>query len=215
MTHFLADPIYNPDLVGYIDSTTKLGPGVSVASFLGSYGNRTSFDYISDQTVRHEIARNLYLHAEIIRQFNSLIEFANYRLVISESISPQADGTYLGSTDTSVNSAVARGQAVVYELTDQTGKQAHDKIFDLAIFWKDYIAFSRLYLDYDTYNPDGSLNSCIVLFVPTIYNTTVPSEIGGDPVSAWENRDAERQVSTFFNGSLSFDGELVEILPSN
>jgi hypothetical protein len=214
VTQFLADPIYNPDLVGFVDCETKLGPGVSMSSFLGSYGNRASIDYIPDQPTRHKIARNLYLHAEIIRQFTGLEEFREYSLVIAESISPEADGSYSGYLQDNDENALSTGRAVVYQLFDAAGNMAHNKIFDLAVFWKDSIPFGKLHLDYDTYNPDGSFASSIVLFVPRITEDTIPSTVPGkDPVSAWQINDPIKEVNTYFNGYLQTKGDLVEILP--
>ena len=204
MAQYIADPVFNPELSRQITASTKLGPGVSVSTFLGSYGNRASIDYIPDQETRHLIARYLYLHAEVIRQFNELPEFQEYRLIVAESISPDAQ------------EELASGQAVVYQLVSRTGELAHDKIFDVAVFWKDYIKFDKLFLDYDTYNPDGTLTSSIVLFVPEIGDESIPAEDDSMPdTSSYQLTDGKKICLTYFNGKLMKKGPvgLVEILP--
>ena len=40
----LVDPVFNPNGVDNVSSATKLGPGVTVAKFLGAYGDRTAFN---------------------------------------------------------------------------------------------------------------------------------------------------------------------------
>ena len=61
MSILVVDPVYNPNLVATITSATKLGPGITIAKFLGAYGDRTPFDFVGDETSRLSIARQLYL----------------------------------------------------------------------------------------------------------------------------------------------------------
>ena len=63
----LADPVYNPDLQSEINSATKLAPGITIAKFLGAYGDRTPFNHVVSKGSRLQIARNLYLQAEAMR----------------------------------------------------------------------------------------------------------------------------------------------------
>ena len=46
MSILVVDPVYNPNLVATITSATKLGPGITIAKFLGAYGDRTPFDFV-------------------------------------------------------------------------------------------------------------------------------------------------------------------------
>ena len=46
MSILIVDPVYNPNLVATITSATKLGPGITIAKFLGAYGDRTPFDFV-------------------------------------------------------------------------------------------------------------------------------------------------------------------------
>ena len=34
----VVDPVFNPNKTGNVSSATKLGPGVTIAKFLGAYG---------------------------------------------------------------------------------------------------------------------------------------------------------------------------------
>ena len=47
MSILVVDPVYNPNLVATITSATKLGPGITIAKFLGAYGDRTCLLYTS------------------------------------------------------------------------------------------------------------------------------------------------------------------------
>ena len=190
------DSVYNPTFLNpsSISSATKLGPGISIAKFLGAYGDRTSFSHVGTGTQRLQIARNLYMHAELMRAINGNTDFFNdVRLIVSE-------GIYKGGPEESVggdNLKKADGRIVVYQVIDQEGKINHEKTFDVAEFWKDYAFYERIVLDYDTYNPDGTLTSQILLEFPTIP----------------ESFDIKfgMQVETYYNGALQSKNELLEI----
>lgn len=190
------DSVYNPNFLNpsSISSATKLGPGISIAKFLGAYGDRTSFSHVGTGTQRLQIARNLYMHAELMRAINGNTDFFNdVRLIVSE-------GIYKGGPEESVggdNLKKADGRIVVYQVIDQEGKINHEKTFDVAEFWKDYAFYERIVLDYDTYNPDGTLTSQILLEFPTIP----------------ESFDIKfgMQVETYYNGALQSKNELLEI----
>lgn len=99
----------------------------------------------------------------------------------------------------SINDLRRTGRAVVYQLIDKNGETDHQKTFDLAVFWKDYINYDKLILDYDTFDPNGQLTSQIVLVMPE-----VPSDY--DVSYAFD-------VETIYNGELQSKNELLEILP--
>ena len=59
MSLILVDPVYNPELAPNITSDTKLGPGVTIAKFLGAYGDRTPFNHIRfDEGRRVDVCGN-------------------------------------------------------------------------------------------------------------------------------------------------------------
>jgi hypothetical protein len=76
-----------------------------------------------------------------------------------------------------------------------------EKTFDVAEYLKDYIKFKALYLDYDNYNPDGSLTAQIGIEFPT---TPESFDILFDG-----------KVETYFNNHLQSKNELVEIEESD
>ena len=83
----LVDPVFNPNFAGQISSATKLGPGITVAKFLGAYGDRTPFDFVGDEATRLSIARQLYLQSEMMRVIQGNTElFNDVRLIVSEGI---------------------------------------------------------------------------------------------------------------------------------
>ena len=86
-------------------------------------------------------------------------------------------------------------------MIDREGNIDFEKTFDVAVYWKDYIAFDELYLDYDTYNPDGTLTAQVGLKVPQMSETFEGT--------------FNRKVQTWFNNNLQTNGELVEILPED
>ena len=195
MSILVVDPVYNPNLVATITSATKLGPGITIAKFLGAYGDRTSFNHIGTKKEREAIARQLYLQAEMMRMINGNIDLFNkVRLIVSEGIYRAGPDETL-SGDTLLKS---KGELVYYQVIGNDGIVDLETTFDVAEYWKDYADYGEIRLDYDSYNPDGTLTAQIGIQMPTI---------GED-----FNVNFVKQIKTFFNGNLQSDGELVEIL---
>ena len=83
----VVDPVFNPNKQSSISASTKLGPGVTIAKFLGAYGDRTAFNHVGSNDDRKQIARQLYLQAEMMRVIQGNIElFNDVRLIVSEGI---------------------------------------------------------------------------------------------------------------------------------
>jgi hypothetical protein len=191
---YLVDPSYNPNFVDEITNTTILAPGISVAKFLGARGSRNQFERVSAD--KAQIARNLYLHAELIKKTSANSEFDDYRLVVSEGIYvPAIDETVSGD---SINDYRQTGKAIVYQLIGTNGKVDFSKTYDLAVYWKDYCDYDKLILDYDTYDPSGQASSQIVVIMPTV------------PTSF--DITFQGRIETRFNTNLQSANELVEIL---
>ena len=105
---------------------------------------------------------------------------------------------YVGETPAGVNDLKRTGRAVVYQLIDKNGRTDSSKTFDLAVFWKDYLNYDKLTLDYDTYDISGALTSQIILEMPEVpYSYEV---------------SFGNQLATYFNGALQSKADLVEIL---
>jgi len=195
---FLVDPVYNPNFLNpsEINASTKLGPGISIAKFLGSYGNRTSFNHITSASARLSITRQLYLHAELYRSINGNTDmFNDVRLIVSEGIYRAGPTEFLGGD----NIKKADGSTVVYQVIDRDGKVNHERTYEVAEYWKDYNFFEKLTLDYDTLNPDGSLTSQIVVEMPTV-------------LGASYDVNFNMFIDTVYNGRLLSVNELIEVL---
>jgi len=191
---YLPDPIYNPNFLNDINSSTKLGPGISIIKFLGAKGSRLQFERIKFD--KFQIARNLYLHAELIKKTIVNSDFDDYRLVVAEGIYVPAEKETV--TTQSVNDLKQSGRAVVYQLYGTNGKIDFSKSFDLAVYWKDYCDYEKIILDYDTYDPSGEPSCQIVAVMPN-----VPESF---------DISFQRKVETTFNTKLQSSNELVEIL---
>jgi len=191
---YLPDPIYNPNFFNDINSSTKLGPGISIIKFLGAKGSRLQFERIKFD--KFQIARNLYLHAELIKKTTVNSDFDDYRLVVAEGIYVPAEKETV--TAQSVNDLKQSGRAVVYQLYGTNGKIDFSKSFDLAVYWKDYCDYEKIILDYDTYDPSGEPSCQIVAVMPN-----VPESF---------DISFQRKVETTFNTKLQSSNELVEIL---
>lgn len=189
----LADPVYNPENQETINSSTKLSPGITIAKFLGAYGDRTAFNHIEGLWTRRQIARNLYLHAEAMKIINESSLFTDIRLIVSEGILQPKESSYYGG----IIDEKRFGQLVYYQVIDKEGNIDFEKTFDIAEYWKDYIKFDTLYLDYDSYNLDGSLSAQIGLKFP--------------PVPSTFDVTLKNNIETYYNNNLMSKNELVEI----
>lgn len=192
------DPQYNPDKIpgNQINSLTQLGVGISIAKFLGSYGNKTAFNHVTTSLERSDIARQLYLQAEFINSINGNTDlFNDVRLIVSE-------GIYKGGPEESLESGLnykkSKGILVAYQVIGRDGEIDLEKTFDVSVYWKDYRFFEKLTLDYDTYDPSGKLVSQILVEMPVI---------GKD-----HDVSFGMKVETTMNGSLLSSGELIEVL---
>lgn len=193
----VVDPVYNPNFTeaSEISSGTKLGPGITIAKYLGAYGDRTSFTFVTTPSERAQINRNLYMQAQIWQAINGNTDlFNDVRLVVSEGIYRPGPTETVGGD----NLLKQKGQLAVYQVVDRDGKIDHEKTYDVAEFIKDYMFYDKIVLDYDTFNTDGSMTSQIMVYMPS-----VP-----------ESFDVKfgLNVSTSYNRTLISNNELVEVL---
>tara|TARA_B100000035_G_scaffold311539_1_gene321257 strand:+ start:5558 stop:7636 length:2079 start_codon:yes stop_codon:yes gene_type:complete len=201
-TTFVPDHKYNVLFQSDITPRTRLADGISMAKFLGSYADPVTMNSVNDKEDRFNLAKQYMLHAEAMKTINEATgtkEFANFRLEVLEGFYvPEATET-LDTTD-GVNHFKTNGQTVVYHLINNDGDIATQKTFDLAMYWKDHLNFEKLTIDYDTYNPDGTLHACIILKMPKI-------------VAPW-TVTYENVIETRFNNTVQTTNELMEILDS-
>jgi len=190
---YLADPLYNPEFSSSITSSTKLGPGVTLAKFLGSKGGRVQLEQLTVD--KKQLARNLYLHAEVIKRSGESSLLETCRLIVSEGVYKPFQGEMV--TPESYNDTRQTGRTIIYQVINRKGETDISKSFELAEYWKDYLQYDLLALDYDTYDPSGSLTTSIILTMPE-----VPSSF---------DIKFQRGVLTSYNGQLLSLNELVEV----
>lgn len=197
ISKIVPDPRYNPNNAIRLVSGTKLAKGVTIGKFLGAAGEKTNLNHIVTATERLNIARQLYLQAMAMNTINTNIgKFQNKRLIVVEGLYKKGPSETL--TSGSLNDLATKGQVIVYQMIDENGRADHAAMFDLAVYWKDSILYDKIILDYDTFNPNGSLECHVILQMPA-----VNSNFEGSFNSNLETR---------FNGNLQTSGELVELL---
>jgi len=189
---YLADPVYNPNFVTDFTSATKLGRGITMGKFLGSRGTRTQLIQLT--TDIPQLARNLYLHAELLTNAKKNPDFGTVRITVSEGVYLPA----INETPSGVNKLKVDGRAVVYQVINKKGKTDIPKTYDLANYWKDYADYDRLSIDYDTYDPSGELTAQLVVEMPMVPETF--------------DLQFKSAIDTYYNGELQSKNELIEIL---
>jgi len=191
---YLVDPVYNPNFQSDITSATPLAPGITVAKFLGSKGSRLQFEQLSGD--KKLIARQLYLQAEVMRTVITNKTFAKNRLIVSEGVYKPAPSET--PTANSINDYKQTGRAIVYQLLGENGKIDFENSFELAVYWKDFLKYQELILDYDTYDPSGELSCQLVVVMPEANETF--------------DMSFSKNLKTTFNGSTLSLNEVVEVL---
>jgi len=195
MSIFTPNPLYNPELQEELNGRTKLAQGITVSKFTGGYGDQFTLDHITDRNIKLPIIKQLAMHASAMRVVaDDEGQFADLRLVVAEGWYRAGPNEELDPL--SINYLMTKGQAVVYELIDENGEINLEKTFDLAVYWKDNIKFDKLILDYDIYEPDGSLNAQIILVMPEI----------SPPWNVTYNMEVETRFNNYVQGS-----ELIEV----
>lgn len=193
------NPFYNPETQPQLNSRTRLGRGITLAKFLGAKGDRTSFRHVKFEDKRKEIARNLTLHARAMELINgNTYRFNDVRLIVSEGIYNRT-ASDIGNIEMA---AKAFGRLVYYQVIGTDGLIDFEKTYDVAEYWNDHLKFTEMYLDYDEYNPDGSLTASIGLLMPS-----VPEDY------EIKSKEFKRKLFTVFNNTVFKKKELVEILP--
>jgi hypothetical protein len=194
-TQFYPDPSFDPTSKVIITPATKLARGITLAKFLGGYGDKVTLNHLKFMVTKRQLARNLYVHAEIMNTVaNNQSEFKDYRLVVAEGVYKRGPEEFVV---TGTNYYRESGRAVVYELIGTNGSVSLAKTFDLAAYWKDIIPFDKLILSYDTFNSTGKLHAQIIVELPTI-----PEDY---------KVNFNRRVETHFNMSPQVTNELIEI----
>ena len=196
----IPDAQYDPTFQPVISGRTRLAHSITLSKFLGTYGDPISISHL-DSDDKLLLAKQYYLHAQVLQSINSppglrgIKTFEKFRMIVSEAFYREGPNEDLDVTD-GINYLKTNGRAVVYELIGEDGKIAYDKTFDLAVYLKNNIDFDKLILNYDSYNPDGSLHVDIVLIMPEI-------------ISPW-SVSYNNIIETRYNNSVQSTGELLE-----
>lgn len=163
--NYIPELQYLPDNLEIINSKTPLAKNVSLGAFL----NGVTLEHLSIPE-RQQIVRNLLPQAQIykaIRENRTIL--SGFKLKIVEGIYKKKPDQQL--TENGPLDLASQGRRVVYELVGQCGTSS-DKTIEaityLSIFKRNY---DKLILDYDTYNPDGTLNVQIIVETPEIPDT--------------------------------------------
>ena len=193
----IVEPRFNPNLKKTITSETKLAPGITIAKFLGAYSDRTSFDHITNSPERLEIARQLVVQAQAMRSVVDCGLFDDVRLIVSEGLYRIKEDETLYDDENIYNKTV--GNLVYYQVIDSKGSIDYERTYDVAAYLSDYALFDELILDYDEYNPDGTLSAQIGLLVKNV----------GEKFT----KTFEFTLKTVYNNHLQTRGELTELKP--
>jgi hypothetical protein len=208
----LPDPLYNVDFKTEITMNTKLAPGITMAKFIGT---KTAGDFKSVNRIdKLSIARNYYLHSQILkfvmtRPGQQPSQFADFRVEVAEAFyTPDRYGIPVAGnllrpevvTEDSLLGKRAKGLVVVYEVINEKGEIDPDATFDIASYLKDKCGhlFEKMTLDYDEYEPDGSLNVQLIIEVKQVEKDYSINSSG--------------LVETLYNGKLQGKNSLIEIV---
>lgn len=191
MPQYLADLAYIPDNATSIVENTSLTPHIKLSRF--TKGIDLNSISLSE---KKDIVRNLLPNAEIMRHVSDDNElFRDCTLEVVEGI--YRAGPEETITPNSLNDLKSKGRAVVYRVV-RGGVVDLDKTFDFASWVNTYVkSFGKLYLDYDQYDPDGSLSCQVIIEMPNI-----PSD--------YECR-FNREIITTFNNNIQSTKELIQI----
>ena len=188
---------YNPYFAKAINGRTKLAPGITLSKFLGS-DDPTNMNFVRDLAMRTEIAKYLYLHAQIIRTINAdnAEKFKDVTCEVAEGV--YQPGPSETVTPGEINDLKMKGRAVVYKIIDKSGQVNNTRTFDVAAYWKDAIRYDKIILSYDTIDCNGSVDVRIIVVLPEVDTN-------------WEATYAQ-QIETEFNNNKLSSNEFIEVL---
>ena len=163
---------------------TLLENGVAFSQFIYGKGSPARFDPSINLEERKQILRNLLPQAQFLKRIRSNNdEFKSYNVEIIEGIYSKEifeDGSEETLTADGILDLRTKGRAVVYEVVGPDGVVDPDKTFELATWIAKNLHFEKMILDYDKFDPSGTLNAQIVLIMPEIpatYQATYNREV--------------------------------------
>lgn len=195
MTH-VTDRRYDPD---NITIHSMLSSRTRISRFLGK-GGQSVLNKLNDDD-KKSLARQLYLHAELVDTIENTPYFAQASLVVSEPVFNE-EYTLLSSNRTAfgadgLNEKKETGEAIVYSLVDDWGLTNTSLNFEMASFIKDNVKCKEVILDYDTYDPSGLINTSVIVIFPEVEENFKLS--------------FARSVQTWWNNNVMSNTDLIEL----
>ena len=189
------DAKFNPNNRQSITLKTLLDKNIPLSRFTGATGDKVTLNHIRTEAEKFQIARNFYVHAQVISMFRNLDQFKNFSIMVAEGL--YVKGPNETPTKDSFNDLATTGRAVAYEIYNSSGTLSPTAMFDYAEFLKDNFHYDKLELSYDQFHPNQSLHCQIIVEIPAI------------PESFSAN--FKMQLSTKFNGRSQSESDLIEI----
>jgi len=198
---------FKNNILGTVTTNTLINHNTSIGKFIGT-DDHGKFNLLSNPA-KQQIAKNYFIISELMKTVSNSnhtpTEFENYSLKVVEGYySPETYG--IGPpgklqqeklSDGGILDLRNKGRALVFELNDQTGNIDLNATFDLAKAWSEVGYFDMLTLDYDSYDPFGTLNAQIIIEIPDITSFT--------------GIRFKRDVQTLYNNNVQSNDALVEI----
>ena len=200
---FFVDPQYDPmrietnERVSAIRADTPLAKGITIGTFLGGAGDKTTLAHIPTLDERLAIARQFIMQADVLKIVrNDQGKFKDYRLVVVEGLYKKGENETL--TPNELLDLATKGRVVVYELFGPDGKSSPDMLWDFAAYITDFVYYDKMILDYDRFDPSGELNAQLIIVMP---------EVGTDYSCTYANK-----LETKYNNAVQSTDDLAEIL---
>lgn len=192
----VTDRQYDPEA---ITIESMLSRKTSISRFLGK-GGSTVLSKL-DKEEKKDLARQLYLHAELVDTVENTPFFSRMSLTVAEPVFNE-EYELLSSEKAAfaaggLNKTKETGETMVYSLIDSWGLPNVSANFELASFIKDKVKCKEVILDYDSYDPAGGLNVNVIVTFPVVD----------------ENFQVDfcRSVQTWFNNNIMSNSDLVEL----
>lgn len=148
---------------------------------------------------KRQIARNLQLHAWYLSVINNGTIFDHNLFELRVQRGVYTPGPTENPGAGSVNGLALTGRAVVYEFVNKgTGQIDNRKTYELALYLKDFLPFTKMVLDFDTFDPSGKMQAAIIITTPEISPT-------------YTGIRYDNVIETRFNNKVVSTGSLIDV----
>ena len=163
------------DNATFINSKTKISEGITLSRFIGGVDSGP-FDNLT-LTDKKQLARNYIAHMELTKRCMGITsKWSEHELRVIEGFYAKelyGKGGPPGLkaetiTDGGLLDLRTKGQAVVYELYGPDGFIDAEGTYDLASELADIGLYDKLTLDYDSFDPSGSINTQLMVSIPSV-----------------------------------------------